>query len=65
MLIVFEHDDLIECDKCEGNGVIPVDLWEHFDTDFLVTRSYSWQCGVCDGEGKLMPTFQFDLADND
>jgi len=65
MIVIFEHDELLNCDKCAGVGVIPVDLYEHTDEGFGVTRSYSFVCGVCDGEGQVMPSFEVEVGAND
>lgn len=65
MIVIFEHDELLSCDHCGGVGVIPIDLYAHSDIGFDVVRSYSWACGVCDGEGEVMPAFKMEMDDLD
>lgn len=61
MFIMFSSDEMTDCDKCGGKGVIPIDLYEWSELGFDITRSYSWMCGVCEGEGKVMPFFEVEF----
>jgi len=65
MLIIVTKDDLITCTHCDGSGVIPVDLYAHTDVGFAITRQQKWRCGVCDGEGEVLPEFEVELEDYD
>ena len=65
MVIIVTQDELIPCNHCDGAVVIPVDLYSHTDVGFEITRQQKWRCGVCDGEGALLPEFEVELEDFD
>jgi len=65
VIIFIEPDELLECDHCGGTGVICVDVYAHTDVGFDIIRSGKWDCGVCGGEGALIPHIQLELEEHD
>jgi hypothetical protein len=62
MFIIVTPDELVDCGHCGGSGVIPVDVYAHTDVGFEIVRSQKWMCGVCGGEGSLLPEFEIELG---
>ena len=65
MMIIFTPEDTITCEKCDGTGYIPVDVYVSDGEVGKIVSNKEFECGVCGGEGFLFLGFALDEDEED